>query len=358
MRRNLLVLVVGLLLMVGSFIAVFMLGQVFNPPAVLVVIASRDFSPGEVVQLQDLATISVHVDETESGFYQTVFLQSDLQLLNNKIVTQPIAAGQPIPRNAVVAAGNLNSGLAGQLEDPSLIALVVPVSDDTAPPGIQAGDYVDLVYGVVGVSYAPVVPPTEAAFQSFNPSAGLEPATPDPFVAIEPTSTPGVMLYAPLAKTIVTNALVLDLVREVKQASQVTSSGQTVAREVQGAVTALVLAVPRDAQEVVQFALDTGIVRVSLLSANARADGTQIGDRRPTLGMTWNDLVALLEMERQQRLDAGLPASITGAGQDLYLQQEQAVQMAEAADQATPIPTQVLAPTMTSSPTPTPTTRP
>ncbi len=72
--------------------------------------------------------------------------------------------------------------------------------------------------------------------------------------------------------------------------------------------------------------------------------------------MTWNDLVALLEMERQQRLDAGLPASITGAGQDLYLQQEQAIQMAEAADQATPIPTPTLAPTL--APSPTPTTRP
>ncbi len=354
MRRNLLVLAVGLLLMVGSFVGIFVLGQVFNPPAVPVVVASRDFSPGEVVQLQDLATISVHVDETESGFYETVFLQSDLQLLNNKIVTQPIAAGQPIPRNAVVAAGNLNSGLAGQLEDPSLIALVVPVSDDTAPPGIRAGDYVDLVYGVVGVSYAPVVPPTETAFQSFNPGAGLEPATPDSFAEAEPSPTPGVMLYAPLAKTIVTNALVLDVVHEIKQANQVTSSGQTVAREVQGAVTALVLAVPRDAQEVVQFALDTGVVRVSLLSANARADGTQVGDRRPTLGMTWNDLVALLEMERQQRLDAGLPSSVTGAGQDLYLQQEQALQMAEAADQATPIPTQMSAPTPTPSPTPRP----
>ena len=36
MRRNLLVLMVGLLLMVASFIGVFLLGQVFNPPAVLV----------------------------------------------------------------------------------------------------------------------------------------------------------------------------------------------------------------------------------------------------------------------------------------------------------------------------------
>ena len=236
------------------------------------------------------------------------------------------------------------------------IALVVPVNDDTAPPGIRAGDYVDLVYGVVGVSYAPVVPPTEVAFQSFNPGVGLEPATPDPSAPGEPSPTPGVMLFAPLAKTIVTNALVLDLVHEVKQANQVTSSGQTVAREVQGAVTALILAVPRDAQEVVQFALDTGVVRVSLLSANARADGTQVGDRRPTLGMTWNDLVALLEMERQQRLDAGLPSSITGAGQDLYSQQEQALQMTEAADQATPVPTQRPAPTL--APSSTPTTRP
>lgn len=352
MRRNLLVLMVGLLLMVASFIGVFLLGQVFNPPAVLVVVASRDFSPGEVVRLEDLATVSVHVDETESGFFDTVFLQSNVQFLNNKIVTQPIAAGQPIPRNAIVATGNLSGGLSGQLEDSSLIALVVPVSADTAPPGIQSGDYVDLVYGVVGVSYSPVVPPTEVPFQSFGNGVGLEPATPDPFAPLDPTATPGVMLYAPLAKTIVTNALVLELVRETQESSQATSSGRS-AEAVAGPVTALVLAVPRDAQEVVQFALDTGIVRVSLLSANVRADGTQAGDRRPTLGMTWNDLVALLEMERDQRLAAGLPSTITGAGLDLYRQQELQAQMAEAAAQATPVPTQTLAPTLEASPTPT-----
>ncbi len=354
MRRNFLVLVVGLVLMVGSFIGVFLLGQVFNPPAVQVVIASRDFSPGDVVRLQDLATVSVHVDETESGFYDTVFLQTDVQFLNNKIVTQPIAAGQPIPRNAIVATGNLSGGLSGQLEDPSLIALVVPVTEATAPPGIRTGDYVDLVYGVISAAYSPVVPPTEIPQQAYNGSSGFEAPTQDPYASVTATPTQGVLLYAPLAKTIVTNALVLDLVRETRQSSSVTSNGKTVVNEVPGPVTALVLAVPRDAQEVVQFALDTGIVRISLLSANVRADGTRAGDRRPTLGMTWNDLVALLEMERDQRLAAGLPTAITGAGQDLWRQQELAAQATDAAALATPIPPV----TPTPAPSPTPTARP
>ncbi|MBL8094775.1 MAG: hypothetical protein JNL73_11455 [Anaerolineales bacterium] len=350
MRRNLFVLIFGLLLMAISFAGVFLLGQVFNPPAVLVVVASRDFNAGDVVRLQDLATVSVHIDETESGFYDTVFLQQDVQFLNNKIITQPVAAGQPIPRNAIVAAGNESGGLSGQLEDSNLIALVVPVTEETAPPGIRAGDYVDLVYGVTGASYAPVVPPTDVPYQAYGAPLVLEPPTPDP-VAVTPT--PVAMLYVPLAKTIVTNALVLDLVRETTTSSQVTANGQTVVREVAGPVTALVLAVPRDAQEVVQFALDTGVVRVSLLSANARADGTRTGERRPTLGMTWNDLVALLEMERDQRLQAGLPTEITGAGQDLWRQQEQAAQAAEAAAQATPIPPATATPTAELSPTPT-----
>jgi len=351
MRRNLLVLIVGLVLMGASFAGVFLLGQVFNPPAVQVIVASRDLSPGDVVTLRDLALVSLHIDESESGFYDTIFLQSDVQFLNNKTVTQPIAAGQPIPRNAVVSEGNASGGLAGQLEDPDLIAVVVPVSAETAPPGIRVGDFVDLVYGVTGAAYAPVVPPTEVPFQSYSAPLVVEPESSEGPGALAPTPTvtPGVMLYAPLAKTIVTNARVLDLVRETKQSSQVTSSGQTVVSEVTGPVTALVLAVPRDAQEVVQFALDTGIVRVSLLSANARADGTRAGDRRPTLGMTWNDLVALLEMEREQRLAAGLPDQITGAGQDLWRQQDLAAQAAAAVAQATATPL----PTLTPSPTPT-----
>lgn len=356
MRRNLLVLIVGLVLMGASFAGVFLLGQVFNPPAVQVIVARRDLSPGDVVSLSDLALVSVHIDESESGFYATVFLQEDVQYLNNKTVTQPVAAGQPFPRNAVVSEGNTSGGLSGQLEDPNLIAVVVPVNDETAPPGIRAGDFVDLVYGVTGASYAPVVPPTEVPFQSYSAPVVVDPAMSEGFSsqAPTPTATPGVMLYAPLAKTIVTNARVLDLVRETKQNSQVTSSGQTVVSEVSGPVTALVLAVPRDAQEVVQFALDTGIVRISLLSANARADGTQAGDRRPTLGMTWNDLVALLEMEREQRLAAGLPEVTTGAGMDLWRQQDLAAQAAAAAAQATATPL----PLPTQTPSPTPTTRP
>ncbi len=106
MRRNLLVLIVGLVLMGASFAGVFLLGQVFNPPAVQVIVARRDLSPGDVVGLSDLALVSVHIDESESGFYATVFLQEDVQYLNNKTVTQPIAAGQPFPRNAVVSEGN------------------------------------------------------------------------------------------------------------------------------------------------------------------------------------------------------------------------------------------------------------
>lgn len=352
MRRNLLVLIVGLVLMGVSFVGVFLLGQVFNPPAVRVVVAARDFNPGDVVRLQDLAMVSVHIDETESGFYDTVFLQADVQYLNNKIVTQAIAAGQPIPRNAVVAAGNLSGGLSGQLEDPNLIAMVVPVTEETAPPGIRAGDYVDLVYGVVNAAYAPVVPPTDVPPSAYNAPV-LEPATPVS-VVVAPSPTAEVMLYVPLAKTIVTNALVLDLVHKTTQNSQVQANGQTVVTEVSGPVTALVLAVPRDAQEVLQFALDTGVVRVSLLSANVRADGTRAGDRRPTLGMTWNDLVALLEMERDQRLAAGLPGEVTGAGQDLWRQQDDAAAQAEAAAQPTSIPPA----TPTPSPSATPTARP
>jgi hypothetical protein len=72
------------------------------------------------------------------------------------------------------------------------------------------------------------------------------------------------------------------------------------------------VAVPREAQELVQFAIDNGSVRVALLSAQiAQGDAAS---RQPTLGMTWNDLVSLMRMEREAALATATPPSVLGPG--------------------------------------------
>jgi len=124
-----------------------------------------------------------------------------------------------------------------------------------------------------------------------------------------PTPTPEPLLMLPVAKTIVSHAQVLAVVHEER--TTLASDGTQVTTP--GEIIGLVVAVPRAAQELLEFAIDNGQVRVALLSARLDGD-TSAGAHRPTLGMTWNDLVALIRMERERSLASGLPAEVIGPG--------------------------------------------
>jgi hypothetical protein len=113
-----------------------------------------------------------------------------------------------------------------------------------------------------------------------------------------------------VAKTIVRQAKILAVVRE-QLTQQAQASGQAVNVTVPGKMLAIVVAVPREAQELMQFAIDNGNVRVSLLSAQVSADAP---GRQPSLGMTWNDLVSLMRMDRDAALATAMPGDVIGPG--------------------------------------------
>jgi len=231
-------------------------------------------------------------------------------------VVEPIHVYEPLPKAAISVEGNPAAAnrLSLGLSDPNLVAMVVPVTQQTAPDAIVEGDFIDLSFGVGGVPSLGSklsTAPTEAPFVT-NYGGFIQPTLPPLETAVAtPTQTPEPLLMLPVAKTIVSNAKVLAVIRDQRTDTVQDKEGvKTVT--VPGKVIALVLAIPREAQELLQFAIDNGTVRVALLSA--QADIANAEARQPTLGMTWNDLVSLMRMDRDESLAQGMPTQVIGPG--------------------------------------------
>jgi Flp pilus assembly protein CpaB len=346
MRNNTAVIVFALALMLAGFGGVLVVGQIVNPPTIPIAIAVVDIPAGATLTREMLAVDEVRMNPKVIGALVT---EGELERFVGATVVEPVYAFQPLPKGALSAAGNpaAEKRLALALADSNLVALVVPVTAETAPEAIVAGDTVDLIFGVgantaFGERLTTEATPDPLGGSGFPFSNVI---TPGPAARVEsagltPTPTAEPLLVLPVAKTIVSNARVLAVIYAERNETVQDRNGMRTVR-VPDKLIALVVAVPRAAQELVQFAIDNGTVRVSLLSA--QAESGDIGAARPTLGMTWNDLVAIVRMQRDEVLALGLPTEVIGPG-------AYAIEATRAAEgQRTPIP-EPLTPTATPLP--------
>src|SRR3990172_1485035 len=163
-KRNITAVVLGLLLFVGGTAGFLVFAQLINPPTTEVVVAVVDIPPGTTLTEAMLAVDNVHVSpKVLNGLVR----KSELSQFIGSTVVEPVSQYEFLRKAAVAAAGNPASAqrVALALSDPNLVAMVVPVKPETAPPSIVEGDYVDLSFGV----------PSNASFGS---SMEVEP-TPD-----------------------------------------------------------------------------------------------------------------------------------------------------------------------------------
>lgn len=365
-KRNATVIVLATALMVISIIGVVFVGQVINPPTIPVVVAVADIPVGTVLTEDLLAVDNVRVN---AKVLPSLVRESELKDFIGGTVVQPIGRYAFLLKSSVSAEGNpaSSSRVALALSDPNLVAMVVPVTQETSPDAIVEGDYVDLSFGVG--SNAPfgnrlTTDESQKNKDPFAPSfIGMAEPSPIPLTTedMQSTPTPTVepMLVLPVAKTVVTYAKVLSLIREernVTTAGPLTGSQSTQPRTavVKGKILGIVVAIPREAQELLQFAIDNGVVRISVLSAEAGPHG----NNPSSLGMTWNDLVALVRMDREAALATGLPTDVLGPGAYAVEATRNAATQAvaeqtQSASTSTPTPTQP-APTPGGTLTPTP----
>ncbi|MDY6868076.1 MAG: hypothetical protein SVT56_09255 [Chloroflexota bacterium] len=183
------------------------------------------------------------------------------------------------------------------LDDPNLVAMVIPVTSLTCPPDIKPGDRVDITMDIGSASFmtgAFSSEPTSvsnSSYSSSRPSAisedGSDASIDNPILSPLPTSTSEASLSLPVTKTI-TRAEVLKVIYEVQMSGTVTGeeSPET------GEITGLVVAVQAGAQEAISFAIHNGEVRVTILSPGAE-------EKLATAGMSWEDIVDYFKWNRQ-----------------------------------------------------------
>lgn len=316
-------LLIGVALIIVAFIALFLVANIVNPPSERVLVAVRDIQPGEQLTYE-----MAQVVEVELPFIESFILEEEGNDFVGAVFVEPVHRNEPIHKASLVAAGNpaaaYRSSLA--LDDPHSVAFVVPVSPETAPPDVREGDRVDLTLGVGSATFLAgslsVVPtpnpfePRQVFVGGLSESGGelfLTPVAPSgeflptPAVTVVPYPTQQPEVRLPIAKSLVRNALVLRVVYEQRPNPGFTGEGESAF--VRGDIQALVLAIPLEAEEIVTFALANGDVRVAVRSPLAS------GEDAPTLGMSWDDLVAFFYAERERGLEAIDPEeSLLGPG--------------------------------------------
>lgn len=314
-KRNATVVVLATVLMVGSVIGILLIGQVINPPTVPIAVAVVDIPAGTVLTEEMVAIDNVQMNPK---VLSAMIREAELTNFIGGVVIQPVNSYEPLLKSAVSADGNSASArrVALALSDPNVVAMVVPVSQETSPDAIVEGDYVDLSFGAGANTAFGKLLSTSSTEEPFGPSLGGFVQQPSIVPLLETaeataTPTPEPLLVLPVAKTIVSQAKVLSIIREertVTTGGTLVGSGEPRTAVVKGKIIGIVVAVPREAQELIQFAMDNGVVRVSVLSAEATSNGAV------SMGMTWNDLVALVRMEREEALAGGLPTNVIGPG--------------------------------------------
>lgn len=360
-KRNATVVVLATVLMIGSVIGILVIGQVINPPTVPVVVAAVDIPAGTVLTQELVVIDNVQMNPKVLA---AMIQENDLANFIGGVVIQPVSRYEPLLKSSISADGNSASArrVALALSDPTVVAMVVPVSQETAPDAIVEGDYVDLSFGAGSNSAFGKLLSTSSTEEPFGPSLGgfvQEPSTIPLEATAEatPTPTPEPLLVLPVAKTIVSHAKVLSIIREertVTTGSQIVGQSEPRTAVVKGKIIGIVVAVPREAQELIQFAMDNGVVRVSVLSAEVASDENAV-----SMGMTWNDLVALVRMEREEALSVGLPADVIGPGAFAIEATRNAATQAVLNQTLTAIaPTTTAHPPIESTPVFTPTTKP
>ena len=333
----------GLLLLFISIGGIFFFGRVVNPPGIDIFVATRDISPGEVLvpHMVELHTVQV----SNSGAYVTA---NNIDIYGGAIVADAIYAGEFIPATSLSIEGNPASAsrVSLALGDTDEVAMVVPVTPLSSPREIAPGDRVDINLAVGSAAFLAgsleVVPTPDGANKIYA-TGGLglvdpqfAPTIISPFETPAPTTTPQSPITLPVAKRIVSGALVLDVLYE--EVINPSFSPDADAPQLSyGDIRALVLSIPRSMQEAVSFGVAQESLIITVLPPNTEPEGEDA-----TAGMSWDDLVEYYKWYRlvwlaNYDLENGVPASGASGVVPTLLAQTLAVEEAARATEAAEI---------------------
>ncbi len=288
-------ILIGVALLVVSVGALFVVGRVVNPPAQEILVALTDLEQGQFITPDRVQVVSVRMGRAQLQNYLTPQVLEQ-RGFNVQVATR-IAAGNFLSLTSLMFEGNpaetQHAALA--LDDPAMVAMVIPVTPLTCPPDIKAGDVIDITVDIGSAAFmtgtfgtAPT-PEPYSPYTSTRPDIGFDamPTIESPLSMPIQAPTSAQVMNLPVTKT-VARATVIKVLYEVRLSGISASGGGTERGEVIG----VVVAVPAQAQEVIGFGIHNGQVRVAILSPNASGDLV-------TAGVTWDDIVAYFRWNRE-----------------------------------------------------------
>jgi Flp pilus assembly protein CpaB len=294
---------IGLLLFSGAFAAIVMFGAVFNPAPYRVVVALKDLPPYSVLEPSMLGT---DAQTMNSKVAARLVQEAELGSYLGGMLIEPIHAGEPLRRMAVVAPDNpaAKKRLALALSDPGRVAMVIPAEPDIVPDSVEPGDFVDVAMAVGSVQQA-------GDQRTAAPANSNSPATPAPASLQEAADRTVASVMPPFAKIVLQNVPVLQVQRQqVQNPNFGVGFGSDQASQqpafVDGDLQRLVVLVPADAQEMVTFAIANGALSMTLVPHVA----VQNNVPGPTFGVTWEDFKAFFRAERQKVIGGNLTGMV------------------------------------------------
>jgi hypothetical protein len=284
-------LFLGMLLAVGAFVGVLLIGQMTQPPVYDVAVVTAEIPAFTPLSQDMLAIDSQSVSAAVADKYVSAHDLSTL-LAAGAVSVENLHPGQPLLREQVASgaqAANV-SRLAVALTDPNLVILSIPVAPDNVP-SVFPGDVVALFYASGNVQAQTIQTAT---------ISGPTP-TPAPPISrdISETVVVTTQLQLPISKWIA-NGVVYKLNFQLKDNPNYGAPGQdSEPRYLQGDLQALDIVVRRNVAEWVTFAEATGKVQVGILPAVTRPDVEQ-GNFKPSAGVTWSDFEKQFFTDRGQ----------------------------------------------------------
>lgn len=298
---NTMVIVIAIIVFIVAFVILGAFANSSRPATVEILAASHDLSIGDTIAASDLVKITVYKDQLANQYIPSN--QAD-QVVGG-YAALPIAAGQPIMQNAIIAPAGMAARMSAILAKyPGYSLFPLPL-DATNVVAAEDSSYVpgDLVSITIVIASRPE-PPTTPTPNSYGI---IVTPTPTPSSATPEEDSLQAALdrsYPPMAKDLFPAGVMVVAVQglPVQTVSQNTGSGTTLSNSSSSSnITSevainqpqrLVLLIPSDSVETLALGLQAGDkVIVSMVT---------LGQAKETTGFSYWDLE---EYFRQQRED-------------------------------------------------------
>ena len=298
---NIVVLGVSVVIFLVAFVLLTSIGAAQRPPTITVLSAAHDLNIGDMISADTLTEKTVFQDDNAS-----LYIPSDeAEGVVGGIVAQPIFAGQPVFRTAILAKAAEETRLSAVLAKYpgySLFPLPLDAMNMVAP---EAQSFLpgDLVGITVVIAARPQEQSTPTVMPEMSiPVGGLPTATPAPAESAKADALG--RTFPPLAKDLFPMGVRVIAIQglPVKVASNTdtgtdTSASSTTNLNDISQTHILILLVPNASREVLSLALQEGDKLIVSLMAR--------GDDQPTAGFTYWDFEDLFKSDREKSLSGG-----------------------------------------------------